>query len=75
MLSLESNLTPKRFSQSMLLKPYTEARSRDSVTSFTFLAERYDAFSSAKSTMSISLCTRNKFANKILNRSDPKIQP
>ena len=53
----------------------TEARSRDSMTSSTFLAERYGVLSSAKFAISISLCIRNKSAKKMLNRSGPKIEP
>ena len=106
-LTLESNLTPKRFSQSLffILKLFTfkltswlvltrkcqlsvllskrlfsnhlnrdiEACSRDSITSSTFLAERYGLLLSAKS-VSISLFIRNKSAEKMLNRSRPKIE-
>ena len=53
----------------------TEAQSRDSVTSSTFLAERYGILSSAKFAISVSLCIRNKSAKKMLNRSCPKIEP
>ena len=107
-LSLESNLTPKSFSQSLffILKLFTfkfttwlvltrkwhlatlpfkrlfsnhlnrdiEACSTDFITSSTFLAERYGVSSSGKFAISISLCVRNKSANKKLNRSYPKIE-
>ena len=53
----------------------TEARSRDSITCSTFLAERFGVLSSVKFAISISLCIRNKSAKNILNRSGHKIGP
>ena len=38
--------------------------SRDSITSSTFLAERFGVLSSAKFAISITLCVRNKLAKK-----------
>ena len=51
----------------------TEARSRDSITSSTFLSERYGVLSSEKFAISLSLCIRNKSAKEMLHRSGPKI--
>ena len=47
----------------------------DSITSSTFLAERYGVLSSAKFAIWISLRIRNKSAEKMLNRSGPKFEP
>ena len=49
-----------------------EAHSKDSITSSTFLTERYGVFSSEKFAISRSLCIRNKTAKKMLSRSGPK---
>ena len=52
-----------------------EARSRDPITSSTFLAGRYGVLSSSKFTISISLFIINKSAKKMLNGDGTKIEP
>ena len=51
----------------------TEARSRDSITCSSFLAERYGVLSSAKFAISVSLYTRNKSAKKCWIEVVPKL--
>ena len=51
----------------------TEARSRDSIKSSTFLAESYGILLSAKFAISMSLCKRNEFAKKRSIEVVPKL--
>ena len=66
MLTRKWHLTALPFKRlfSSHLNRDTEAHSRDSVISSTFLAERHGVLSSAKFAISISLCVRNKSAKK-----------
>ena len=73
MLTRKWHLSALRFKRlvSNHLNRDIEARSRDSITCSTFLAEMYGALSSAKFAISMSLCIKSKSAKRNVEKSFP----